>query len=470
MTLTIHKEEDDQRQLKLKVEVSEDRVQKAIHKKARELAKEIRFPGFRKGKVPYGVVLSRLGKDTVRAEAVEDIIQDIFVEVLEEVEVEPYAQPQLDDMQIEPLVMEFTVPLSPIVTLGEYRALRKEIEPVEIKEEAIAEALEQVQIEHQTVEPVDRPIQAGDMVAISGRGELILAEVADDQESEIDDDQAEKAEPEPEILFEQDHIDLLMDDKKLFPGTPFVENLIGLSVGDEAAFEFTFPEDYEEEDLAGREASFEIVVLDVKNRELPPLDDELAKLSGDYETLEEMREALQEQLQTQAENQAKEELIEGAIDDMLVDADIQYPPVALESEMDTLLENFKTQVTRSNWEFDDYLKIQGATEESIREDFREAAEKRLQRQLILRQFMLDEKLQVKVEDVSAIADKRVERYENEELRKQMRDFYLQGVGFDMISSEVLSDKVYERLVAIYSGDAPDLETLEVVDESSSEEE
>ncbi len=137
-----------------------------------------------------------------------------------------------------------------------------------------------------------------------------------------------------------------------------------------------------------------------------------------------------------------------------------------------MVENFKNQVTRSGWEFDDYLKIQGSTEDSLRDDFRESAENRITRRLILRQFMLDEKLQVDVDDVSELVDERVARYENEELRKQMRDFYLTGAGFDMISSEVLSNKVYERLIAIYSGEAPDLEAIaeESLDESDSEEE
>ena len=473
MTLTIQKEEDDKRQLKLSVEVSEDRVEKAMRLKARKMAREISFPGFRKGKVPYRVVLQRVGRATVRAEAIDDMAQEIFVEALEEIEVEPYGQPLLDDLQVEPLVMEFTVPLPPVVTLGDYRELRKEIEPVEISEDAVEEAIEQVQIEHQTIEPVDRPLQAGDMATVGGKGELVPAEsTADEQEADDDGEQEETAEPASEVLFDQDQLDLLMDNKKLFPETPFVENLIGLSAGDEASFGFTFPDEYEEEDLAGREATFNLTIIDVKSRELPPLDDELAKLSGDYETLDEMRDALREQLQTQAENQAKEDLIESAIDEMLVDADVQYPPVAVEMEMDGMVENFKNQATRSGWEFDDYLKIQGQTEESLREDFRESAQERLARQLILRQFMLDEKLQVDVDDVSELVDERVARYENEDLRKQMRDFYLTGSGFDMISSEVLSNKVHERLVAIYSGEAPDLEavTEEEQVESGSEEE
>ncbi len=471
VTLTIHKEEDDQRQLKVKVEVSEDRVEKTMRQKARQLSRELRFPGFRKGKVPYGVVIRRIGRETVRAEAVEDIIQDVFIEALDEIEVDPYAQPVMDDMQLEPLVLDFTIPLEPLVTLGEYREMRKEIEPVEINDEAVDEALEQIQTEHQTVEPVDRPAQAGDLVTVSGRGELeAKADKPSGEESDDENDESSlDIEQENEILFDQESLDLILDEKKLFPGTPFVEELIGLTVGDETQISFTFPDDYEEEDLTGRKADFDLSIIDVKKRELPPLDDELAKLSGDYETLDELREALAEELRNQAENKAKDDLIEGAVDEMIEDAVIHYPPAALEGEIDEMVENFKNQVIRSEWDFEDYLKIQGQTEESLREDFRDSAEERLSRRLILRQFMLDEKLRVDVDDVSTLVDERVGKYENEELRDQMRAFYLEGAGFDMISSEVLANKVHERLAAIYSGQAPDLEELEKEEDLDEEE-
>lgn len=474
MTLTIHKEEDDQRQLKVKVEVSEDRVEKAMRQKARQLSRDLSFPGFRKGKVPYGVVIRRIGRDTVRAEAVEDIIQDVFSEALDEVQVDPYAQPLMDDMQLEPLVIDFTIPLEPDVTLGEYREMRKEIEAVEISDEAVDEALEQIQTENQTVEPVDRPSQAGDLVTVSGKGEIeVRPEAPADEESAEETDQDVDADldeqPDKELLFNQESLDLVLDEKKLFPDTPFVQELIGLSVGEDVQISFTFPEDYEEEDLAGRKADFELSIIDVKNRELPPLDDELAKLSGDYETLDELREGLAEQLQTQAENKAKDDLIEGAVDEMLKDAVIHYPPAALEGEIDEMMENFKNQVTRSDWDFEDYLKIQGSTEESLREDFKDSAEERLIRRLVLRQFMLSEKLQVEIDDVSALIDERVGKYENDELRDQMRSFYLEGAGFDMVSSEVLANKVHERLIAIYSGQAPDLDELEAAEEIDEEE-
>jgi trigger factor len=472
VTLTIHKEENDERELKLTVEVSEDQVEKAMRGKARELAREMRFPGFRKGKVPYRVVVQRLGRDAVRAEAIDDIVQTVFVEALEEAEIEPYGRPTLDDVKPEPLVLEFMVPLPPVVTLGEeYREMRREIEPVILTDEAVDEALEQVQIQHQTVEEVDREVQAGDMVTVSGKGELVAvaSEIADEENGEADD-QEETAEAAPEMLFDQEQLELLMDSEKLFPGTPFVDNLAGLSAGDETSFGFTFPEDYEEEDLAGREASFELTIIDVKSRDLPPLDDELAKLEGKYESLDEMRSELEKQLQKRAEDQAKEDLIEATIDTLLEDADVQYPPAAVEMEIDEMVESFKNQVARSGWEFEDYLKIQGSTEDSVRDDFSENAEERLSRRLVLRQFMVDEKLRVDTADVEVLIDERTADIDNEELRQQMHDFYLSGSGFDMISNEVLSNKVYERMVAILSGDAPDLDALTEDEEESADSE
>jgi trigger factor len=468
VTLTIHKEENDQRELQLKVEVSEDQVEQAMRKKARELGRDLRFPGFRKGKVPYRVVLQRVGRNAVRAEAVDDIVQTVFAEALDEAEIDPYGRPTLDEMEIEPLVLQFTVPLEPLVKLGEdYRAMRREIEPVNVTDEAVEEALEQIQIQHQTTEPVDRPIEAGDLITVSGKGELAPASPTATEEDRGEDqgeDQEETPVSEPELLFDQEHLELVMDAEKLFPGTSFVDNLVGQSAGDEVSFTVTFPANYEEEELAGRDASFDLSIIDVKSRDLPPLDDELAKLDGDYETMEDMRAGLSEQLQVQAQNQAKEDLIESTIDDLLEDTVIRYPPAAVEMEIDEMIESFRNQITRSGWEFADYLTIQGSTEESLREDFRENAETRLQRRLVLRQFMLDEKLRVEAEDVEAMIDERTGSIENEELRQQMHEFYLQGAGLDMISSEVLSNKVYERIVAILSGQAPDLAELDRADE------
>jgi trigger factor len=196
----------------------------------------------------------------------------------------------------------------------------------------------------------------------------------------------------------------------------------------------------------------------------------LAQLAGEYETVEELRAGLLERLQQEAEEQAKEALIEGMVDDLLVDAELIYPPAAVEMEIDETYETFKNQIARSGWDFDDYMKLQNLSEEALREDFRESSEDRLQRRLAMRQFVLDEKLRIETEDVEALIDERVERFaDNEELRNSMRDFYLSGSGFDMISSEVLSDKVYARITEILSGTAPDLAELAAMEEAAQDE-
>lgn len=456
MTVTIRKEEDDKRQLSLTVEVSEDQVEQAMRAKARQLSRDLRIAGFRRGKVPYQVILQRVGAETVRAEAIEDMVQDVFEQALAEADIDPYGRPVLENMELDPVLFVFTIPLQPTITLGDYRALRKEIATVEVADEAVQEALEQVQTNHQTIEPVERPIAVGDVVTIKGKGELLPAPAA-----AVEGETAvEPAAQENEMLFDEESIDLLMDGEKLFAGTPFVDNLIGKSVGDEVSFSFVFPEDFEEEELAGREGSFEVAILNVQNRELPPIDDELAKLEGDFETLDDLRADLREGLQREAEDQAKEELLEQTITDLLADAELVYPPAAVEMEIDDTYEAFKNQVTRSGWDIEDYLKLQGQAEATLREEFRADAEERLQRRLALRQFILDEKLRVEATDVAELVEERVARYDNEELRNQMRNYFMGGAGFDMISSEVLSNKVHERMVAILTGNAPDLAALE----------
>ncbi len=514
MTLTIHTEEDAQRQMTMTVELDEARVMKAMRDRARELSRDYNFPGFRPGRAPYQVVARRLGEDALRVEAVEALVQPVFEEAIDQLEeqgIELYGTPQLDDIDIEhkPILLKFTLPLQPVVKLGDYRALRKEVEPVEVKDEAVDEALESIRESHQELEAVDRPAEMGDMVVLSGKGVFLTPltpsaeETADDEsedtaaeettaeqaEAEVAEeaaatvDEAETADAdsatateddgdgdtadedesseEEDILFESERMELLLDSKRLFPGTPFADEIVGMAVGDEKSFSFTFPEDYEEEDnMAGREATFTITLLEVKRRELPPLDDELAKLEGNYETLDELRANIRENLEHSARDEHRNTLIEEMVDHLLEEAELIYPPAAIEMIIDDMVEDFRRQLQGMGWQMQDYLQLQGLTEESIRDDFRQSAEIRLRRQLALRQFVLDEKLRVDAADIDAIIDERVSRFDNEELRDGMRNFYKSGRGFEAISSEALGNKTYERIVEILSGNAPDLATLE----------
>lgn len=452
MTLTIQSSEDDLRQLTLTIEVDEDRVRKAMQKKARELSREVQLPGFRPGKAPYDVLVRRIGEETLRAEAVEDLVQPVFEEALEQEGIDLYARPSLENIELNPVSFKFTVPLSPTVVLGDYRAFRQDIEDVQVTDEALDEALEYVRMRHQVIEPVERAAEFGDVVTISGRGKFTAPKPAVE---------GEEAATEGEMLFEEESLDILLDDKTLFPDTPFVENVVGMSVGDQKEFAFVFPDPYEQDaEYAGREATFDVTVLAVKRRELPALDDELAKLEGKYETLDELRDSLRSDLAKEAEAAVKEKTIDDMIHHLIEGATMVYPPAAVEAQIDDMLEDFKNRLTRSGWKYEDYLNLQGMTEENLRADLSENAEDQLRHQLALRQFILDEKLRVTAADVDTLIDERIARFDNPGLRDSMRNYYRSGQNFDLISSEVLSNKAYERARAIFSGNAPDLDALE----------
>lgn len=450
MTLNIHAEEDVQRQLALTVEVPEERVQKEMRSVARKAARTLHIPGFRKGKAPYHVMLRYVGESSLRAEAAEEMFAAIFEEALGEIDVTPYGQPSLDEMDIEPLVYKFTIPLQPVVELGDYRAIRKEIEPVEITDEAVQQALEKVRERQQVLEPVERPVEAGDMVTLAGRGTTA---------------------PDNERIFDAERTDMVMDADQIFFGQSFVDNIVGMEVGEEKTFTLNFPDDFEDEELGGAEATFTVTVLEIKRRELPDLDDDLAREAGDYDSLEELREALAEELQEQAEEQAKSDLFEGMVDDLLEGAELNYPPAALTSELDDMVAEFKQRVTGSGWKWEDFLRLQTETEETLREKWNEQATERLQRRLVVQQFVEDERLTIDKDDVSAAVEKRLERYEDdEEMKSRMRDWLLGQPGASMLGNEILMEKISERIEAIVTGNAPDLDALEAAAARAIEEE
>lgn len=452
MTLTIHKEEDDQRQLKVTVEVEESRVQKQIDQFLRKFSREANIPGFRRGKVPKRILIQRLGMEAIRAESVEEMIESLWAEIMEEINADELAhyQPVMDEMELNPLVLKLTVPLEPIVTLGDYRAIRKEIEPVEVTDEALEEAIEHLRGHHQVVEEVERAAEAGDMVKISGTGFT----VEDDEE-----------------FWHVHGADVVLDSEKAFPGLPIVDNIIGMSIEEEKEFTFTFPEDYEEEELAGKEAKMNITLELVQSRFVPELDDELAQKEGEFETADELIEKLREDLLEQAQQQAKSELMDSLVDEMMEDVEMVFPPAAVEAEIDTFVQSLKSEAQRAKIEWADFIRAQEGGESALREQWRESAEKNVRRGLTLRQFVKEEKIKVTEADIDLAMEDRLSKFaDNEELKEQLRSIFMQGQSFESMQQTIIEEKIYDRMKAVVSGTAPDLDSLEEEDEILTEEE
>jgi len=451
VTLKIHSEEDSERQLKVTVDVPEERVQAQMRRTARSLAKRVRIPGFRQGKVPYNVLLNRVGEQALRADAIEEMIEPVFMEALDEIGEQPYRQPTLDDVEFDPLILKLTIPLEPTVALGDYRSIRKEKAEVEVTEEALEEALEQLRASFQELEEVERPAGVGDMVTLSGQGKVV--------------------EEDGDIYWSEQESDLLLDPDKTLPDLPFVENIVGLSAGEETEFSVSFPDEYEDEELAGKEVAFDISVSKVQNRTLPNLDDDLAQQAGEYETLDELSVAMEEQLLEQAKSNARNELLDEWVEELLKDAQIVFPPAVAESELDTMVKDFQDQITRSGWQWEDFLKLQGESEDSLRENWQEGATNRIQRGLVLREFSQLEHLDVNTSDVDQMLEQRISQYgDNDELQEQLRNVLSQGQGLESMRNDIMMDKIVDRIEAIITGDAPDLDELEKLSDRVDDEE
>jgi trigger factor len=352
----------------------------------------------------------------------------------------------------------------------------------EITEEAIDAALEEMREDKVVLTEVDRPVQDGDLVMLDGHGELVTdieeedveieeTDVVDGDEDEDGDDDWNEA-----VIFDEEKTELVMDSSKLFAGTPFVENIIGLSAGDSCEFTFTFPDDYSEDSLAGKEAEFSIDVINVQSRDLPLMDDDFAHIiDPSIETVAELREKTREQLHAQAEQAIRNELLEALGKDLLTDATIDYPQNAVEMELDDMVQGMKTQIEQSDWEMADYLRLKGQTEDDLRNDFRESAVTRLTNNLAIGQFLQQEKITISAEEVDAAIEKQLSAFSGDEgIRASIRGFYHQGQGFEMISSQILMEKTVDRYAAILTGNAPDLDMLDAVEtavsDSTSEEE
>ena len=466
MTLIIQTQEDDQRQLSMTVEVPEDRVKKAMQEKARQLSQKMNFPGFRRGKVPYHIVVKLLGEDSIRGEAAEEMVQELYKEAITQLDVQPYAAGQVTGMDLTPLVLKITVPLEPTVDLGDYRHLHQELEEVNVTDEAIAEALQRIQKRHQVLEPVERPAQAGDVVTLKGEGHVVT----------------DNADEPGDTFFEEESIDFALDAGDLYYGQAFIDHIVGMSVDEAKTFTITLPKDETEEaeeaeaeseaeetPAEPQQGQFAITILGVKNRVIPELNDDLAREEGEYESLDELKVAVRADLQKAAEETARNKMVDGMMDELLTRATIAYPPAAIEMELDGMVENLKNRVTRSGWQWEDYLKLQGETEKSLRDNWTDGATDQMKRSLVLREFVQQEKLRITAKEIDNVFESRYGDME-ESLKVSMRRFFSESEqGFSMLTGDLLMEKVADRIRAIRMGAAPDLDALAEEEDLSEEE-
>lgn len=408
----------------LTFEVDAETFEGAMDQAFKKVAKDVQIPGFRKGKIPRNIFESRFGVESLYQDAVDIVLPDAYMNAVEESGIEPIDQPEIDVDEIErgkSLVFTAKVSVKPELTLGDYKGLEVEEQSVEVTEEEVEEELnKQREQQAELIIKEDGEVEDGNTVVI-------------DFEGFMDDEPFEGGQAENHSLE--------VGSGQFIPG--FEEQLIGRTSGEELDVELTFPEDYQAEELAGKEALFKVKIHEVKEKEVPELDDELAKdIDDDVETLDELKtktkEQLEEQKQQDADNAVREQLIEQASDNASVD----IPSAMVETELEQMMSEFEQRLQSQGMTMEMYSQFSGQDEAALKEQMKSDAEKRVKTNLTLEAISEAEDLTVSDEDVSAELENMasVHNIDMEQIKQIL------GGNTDAIKSDLKFQKAIDVLV------------------------
>jgi trigger factor len=435
--LNIQTKDLDDRTLELTVEVPAEDVNQAMRAAAKRMSKNTSFPGFRPGKAPYDVVVTRFGEEAIFDEALEKLGQDVYRKALEAQEVEPYAIGSLEEIvSQDPLVLRFSVPLTPTIDLGDFRSLRVDYEEPDVDDEAVNDYLEMVRERQALIEPVERASQLSDVVVVDIEGRLL-----------------EPEEEDPTTLVDEKGIPLLVDEETDYPFPGIHEHLTDRSAGDGIEVEHTFPEDYQSESLQNKKAAFKLTVQDVKSRLVPEWSDDLARTVGDFEDLLDLRVKTREMLEKQAKQEAKSAHSQEVIEKLLKDSKIEFPPVLLDNETTDMIRDLEQRLSQEGLTLENYLTIESKSLEELREDLKPQAEERVKTGLVLGQLVEEVEISVEDADIDQEIDRMSESWADQ--REQVHQLLNTASGRQRVGVDILTQKAIEYISAIARGEDPD---------------
>jgi len=349
--------------VRVEAEVPAKEVDAAVNRAAQTLGKDIRMPGFRKGKIPATVVLQRIGRESVLDEAVRSALGKWYVAALDDSGIHPVGDPdlKLGDLPAAgaPLEFSFEIGVRPVATLGEYKGLEVEKLSVEAAPEEIDAQIEQLRERSARLDTVEEAAAKGDFVVMDYLGT-------------IDGEPFDGGEGRDQLLE--------LGSGRLIPG--FEEQLEGAKAGDDVTVKVTFPEDYVEH-LANKDAEFAVTVKEVKRKELPALDDTFAEEAAGFDSLDELREDIAGKLREDAEKIADGKFREAALDAAVANATVEVPEALVQARASELFERMMHQLSHQGIGKDMYLQISGKTEEEILEEAAPDAEQALKREAVL---------------------------------------------------------------------------------------
>lgn len=432
MKVTNEKIENSQAFLTVEMEPAE--VEKSLQESYHRLVKKTSIPGFRKGKAPRPVLERYLGKESLFEDALNNLLPEAYEKAIKEQEIEAYAQPQIEVTQIDPLIFKVTVPLAPEVKVGNYHRIRVKPEPVELTEDDVKAALEQLRHQYATWEPVERPVELNDLVIL-------------DIESLVED----------KPLINQKGVQYQVVSNSLFPAPGFAEQLAGMKKDEEKEFKLKFPLDYPRGELAGKEPSFKVRVTEIKQERLPELNDELAReINPKFKTLDSLREQVLADLQLGAERKAKVDFEDKVIEAVVDIAQVEFPPILVETEIDRLINQQLQRWQMGREGLEGYLSRINKTEKELREELQPIATKRVTSSLVLGKIAEAEEIEVSDAEISA----EIKRLTTGSAEKdnELQRYLSTTQSRESIRQMLITRKTIERLVEIAKGSAAKAKT------------
>ena len=409
--------------VRVEAEVPPEEIEKSIAQAARALGRTLRVPGFRAGKAPAPVVIKRMGREVVLDEAVRDSIGAWYSAAIDAAAIVPIGEPELDMGELpghgQSLTFSIEIGVRPQAELGEYKGLEVGKREPAVDDEQVEAEVERIRERAGRLETVERPAAEGDFVVMDYKGTL--------------DGEAFAGGEGRDQMIE-------LGSGRLVPG--FEEQLTGASAGEERTVKVTFPGDYNAEELAGKDAEFAVTVKEVKAKELPPVDDELAAEAG-FDTLDELRADIRERLAEVEGRRIEAEFRETVLDAAVAAARIEVPDNLIEARSRELWEQMMHSLSHQGISKEVYLQISGRSEEQIVAEGRADAERQLKREAVLAAVVAAESIEPSEEELlEALAEAAPAESKS---AKKLLDRMRSGGRVDAFKAELAQRKALELL-------------------------
>ena len=361
--------------VRVEAEVPPAEVNRRMVEAAGRLGRDLRIPGFRRGKVPAPLIVQRVGRETVLDEAVRSSLGDWYLEAIEAAGVHPIGEPSVNIGELpeegKPLTFTIEIGVRPEAELGDLSNLEVPRREAVVDDERVDAEIDRLRKQLSRLETVDRAAQDGDFVVLDFKGSI------DDPDNPGERHYFPGGEARDQLLE--------LGSGQFIPG--FEDQLVGLKAGEEKVVEVTFPEDYGVDTLAGKPAQFEVTVHEVKERVLPELDDDFASEAGGFDTLQELRDDIAERIREAEERRTQAEFREAVLDAVVERSKVEVPDSLVEARARELWDQMIHQLGHQGISKDAYLQIAGKSEEEILAEAKPDAEKALRREAVLAAFI-----------------------------------------------------------------------------------